>query len=74
MRLSGSNGSSVFPLRHQTVESPDAYDSSPVDDYDRTFDMPLDEVFKLYGSYAWPGSKGLDFAIGDILHLIGPDK
>ncbi|MGB5200642.1 MAG: hypothetical protein WBN68_17740 [Sedimenticolaceae bacterium] len=36
--------------------------------------IPIDEVFKLSGSYAWLGSKGLDFAIGDILHLIGPDK
>ncbi len=36
--------------------------------------IPIDEVFKLSGSYAWPGSKGLDPAIGDILCLINPDK
>ena len=48
-----------------------SYDSSPVDDDDRTFDLPFDEIFKLSGSYAWLGSKNLDFAIGGTLYLIG---
>jgi long-chain fatty acid transport protein len=48
-----------------------SYDSSPVDDDDRTFDLPFDEIFKLSGSYAWLGSKHLDFAIGGTLYLVG---
>jgi long-chain fatty acid transport protein len=48
-----------------------AYDSSPVDDEDRTFDLPFDELFKLSASYFWEGDRNLDFAIGGTLYLIG---
>lgn len=47
-----------------------SYDSSPVEDEDRTFDLPVDDVFKISGSYAWEGSKNLDFALGGTFYLI----
>ena len=47
-----------------------SYDSSPVDDDDRTFDLPFDEIFKLSGGYFWKGDRDLDFAIGATLYLI----
>jgi long-chain fatty acid transport protein len=48
-----------------------SYDSSPVDDDDRTFDLPFDETFKLSGGYFWQGDRDLDFAVGATLYLIG---
>ena len=48
-----------------------SYDSSPVDDGDRTFDLPVDEIFKLSAAYAWKGQKNLDFSIGGTLYLVG---
>jgi len=47
-----------------------SYDSSPVDDEDRTFDLPFDEIFKLSAGYFWQGDRDLDFAIGGTLYLI----
>ena len=47
-----------------------SYDSSPVDDKDRTFDLPFDDIFKLSAGYFWQGDKNLDFAIGGTLYLI----
>lgn len=48
-----------------------SYDSSPVDDEDRTFDLPFDETFKLSGGYFWQGDRDLDFAVGGTLYLMG---
>ena len=47
-----------------------SYDISPVDDEDRTFDLPFDEIFKLSAGYFWRGDRHLDFAIGGTLYLI----
>ena len=47
-----------------------SYDSSPVDDKDRTFDLPFDEIFKLSAGYFWKGDRHLDFAIGGTLYLV----
>lgn len=51
-----------------------SYDSSPVDDKDRTLDLPFDEVYKVSMSYFWKGSKQLDFALGGTLYMIGDSK
>jgi long-chain fatty acid transport protein len=48
-----------------------SYESSPVEDKYRTFDFPVDDLWKLAGSYAWQGSKKLDFAVGATLYLVG---
>lgn len=48
-----------------------SYDSSPVDDEDRTLDLPVDETWKLSAAYAWTGKKKLDFAVGATLMLVG---
>lgn len=48
-----------------------AYESSPVNDANRTYDLPVDEIFKLSGSYAWKGRKNFDFAVGSTLYVIG---
>lgn len=51
-----------------------SYDSSPVDDRDRTLDLPFDEIYKLSMAYAWQGDKHLDFAVGGTLYLVGDAK
>lgn len=51
-----------------------SYDSSPVDDADRTIDMPFDEIFKLSASYAVKNEKKLDYAIGASLLYAGEGK
>ena len=48
-----------------------SYESSPVDDNHRTFDLPMDEIFKGSFSYFWQGKKNLDFALGGTLYLVG---
>ena len=48
-----------------------SYDSSVVDDEDRTIDLPFDETVKLSTGYAWKGSKKLDFALGMTLAWLG---
>jgi len=48
-----------------------SYDSSPVDDKDRTLDLPFDEIYKLSFAYAWLGDKHLDFSVGGTLYLMG---
>ncbi|MGD8956249.1 MAG: hypothetical protein PVJ03_02875 [Chromatiaceae bacterium] len=47
-----------------------SYERSPVDDQDRTFDLPFDEIVKLSAGYFWQGDRHLDFAIGGTLYLI----
>lgn len=60
----GGNADNIFGV---------SYDSSPVDDDDRTFDLPVDEQLKLSAAYAWKGSK-LDFAVGATLMWAGDAK
>ena len=48
-----------------------SYDSSPVEDVDRTLDLPVDEIFKLSAAYVWQGKRGIDFAVGGTLLLVG---
>lgn len=48
-----------------------SYDSSPVDDEDRTFDLPVEELFKLSGSYSWNAKKNLGYSLGATLYLVG---
>ena len=48
-----------------------SYDSSPVDDEDRTFDLPMEELFKLSGSYSWETNKNLGYSLGATLYLVG---
>jgi long-chain fatty acid transport protein len=48
-----------------------AYDSSPVKNEHRTFDLPVDEIYKVSASYFWVGNKQLDFSLGSTLYLVG---
>ncbi|UCH53734.1 MAG: outer membrane protein transport protein, partial [Pseudomonadota bacterium] len=48
-----------------------AYESSPVKDEYRTFDFPVDALWKLSGAYGWKGGQKLDFAVGATLYLVG---
>ena len=48
-----------------------SYDSSPVEDKLRTFDFPVDEIYKGSFSYFWKGDEHLDFAVGGTLYMIG---
>jgi len=48
-----------------------SYDSSPVDNEHRTFDLPVDEIYKLSGAYFWKGGKQLDYSLGATLYMIG---
>jgi long-chain fatty acid transport protein len=48
-----------------------SYDSSPVEDEDRTFDLPFDEIYKFSGSYGIVGSKKIDYSVGGTLYMIG---
>ena len=62
-------------FRHQNGEHGTSlgfsYESSPVDDKNRTFDLPMDEIFKGSFAYFWQGKKNLDFALGGTLYLVG---
>ena len=48
-----------------------SYESSPVEDKHRTFDLPMDEFYKLSAAYGWKGDRQLDFALGATLYLVG---
>lgn len=48
-----------------------SYESSPVDDQDRTFDFPVDAFWKLAGAYTWQRSKKLSYAVGATLYVVG---
>ena len=50
-----------------------SYDSSPVDDDDRTIDLPVDEQFKISASYAHVGAR-LNYSIGATLAYLGDGK
>ena len=51
-----------------------SYESSPVEDRDRTFDLPFEELYKLSFAYAWMGHKDLDFSLGSTVYLVGDAK
>jgi long-chain fatty acid transport protein len=48
-----------------------SYESSPVDDDDRTFDLPVDELYRFSASYSWTGRRGLDYSLGGSLMMFG---
>jgi len=47
-----------------------SYESSPVRDEDRTFDLPVDAMYKVSGSVGWKHSSRLDFFLGATLYLV----
>ena len=51
-----------------------SYDSSPVEDKDRTIDMPFDETLRLSAAWAWKGVDNLDFALGGTVAYMGKAK
>ena len=51
-----------------------SYDSSVVEDEDRTIDLPLDEIFKFSAAVGWEGGAALDFALGATLAYFGEGK
>lgn len=50
------------------------YDQSPVQDEDRTIDLPFDEQLKLSGTYAWNAGQRRSYAISATLILVGDGK
>jgi long-chain fatty acid transport protein len=48
-----------------------SYDSSPVKDEHRTFDLPVDEIYKWSASYFAEGSRNLDYSLGGTLYWVG---
>jgi long-chain fatty acid transport protein len=51
-----------------------SYESSPVDDEDRTFDLPVDQLLRFSASYSWTGKRGLDYSLGSSLVMFGDTK
>ncbi len=47
-----------------------SYESSPVKDRLRTFDLPVDEFYKLSGSWFWKGNKNTDYSLGATLYMV----
>ncbi len=47
-----------------------SYESSPVKDRLRTFDLPVDEFYKLSGSWFLKGNKNMDYALGATLYMV----
>jgi long-chain fatty acid transport protein len=48
-----------------------SYDSSPVEDKHRTFDLPMEEYYKVSFSYFWDTDKHLGYSIGGTAYLFG---
>jgi long-chain fatty acid transport protein len=48
-----------------------SYESSPVDNKHRTFDLPVDEAYKLSAAYFWEGAKELVYSLGGTMYFIG---
>lgn len=48
-----------------------SYESSPVDNDDRTFDLPVDELYRFSASYSWSGKRGFDYSLGGSLTVFG---
>jgi long-subunit fatty acid transport protein len=51
-----------------------SYDSSPVEDKHRTFDLPMEEYYKVSFSYFWKGDKHLNYSLGGTAYLLGDAK
>ncbi|MBD1389122.1 outer membrane protein transport protein [Neiella sp. HB171785] len=51
-----------------------SYESSPVDDEDRTFDLPVDDLYRLSASYSWNSLHKFDYSIGASLMVFGDTK
>ncbi len=51
-----------------------SYDSSPVSDSDRTFDLALDEQFRISGAMIHDTEQGLDYALSASLVYFGEGK
>ncbi len=51
-----------------------SYESSPADDEDRSFDLPVDELVRFAASYSWTGKRNLDYSLGASLVLFGDTK
>ena len=51
-----------------------SYDSSPVSDSNRTFDLPLDEQFRISGAIIRHPKKGLNYALSASLLYFGEGK
>ncbi len=51
-----------------------SYESSPVKDRLRTFDLPVDEFYKLSGSWFWRGNKSMSYAVGATLYMVDDAK
>lgn len=51
-----------------------SYESSPVDDDDRTFDLPVDELYRFSASYSWNGGKRLDYSLGGSFTIFGDSE
>ena len=48
-----------------------AYESSPVKDKYRTFDFPVDEMWRMSAGYSWEGGNKSSYAIGATLTRVG---
>jgi len=51
-----------------------SYESSPVEDKDRTIDLPFDESLRLSAAWSWKGVENLDFSLGGTLAYMGDGK
>lgn len=51
-----------------------SYDSSPVSDSNRTFDLALDEQFRISGAWVHPSELGLNYALSASLLYLGEGK
>ncbi|MCZ6565593.1 MAG: outer membrane protein transport protein [Gammaproteobacteria bacterium] len=51
-----------------------SYDSSPVSDSNRTFDLPLDEQFRIAGAIIHESEQGLDYALSASFVYFGEGK
>jgi len=48
-----------------------SYDSSPVNDNHRTFDLPVDAYYKVSAAYGSNGKNKLNYALGTTLLIVG---
>jgi len=48
-----------------------SYDSSPVKDEDRTFDLPMDRIFKVSAGYLWRLKDNLSMSMGATVYFMG---
>ena len=51
-----------------------SYDSSPVDDEDRSLELVADEAYKLSTGFVWEGKNKLHYGLGATLLMVGDGK